>query len=175
MKKVEVQLYQTKKRLCRLFGKRKKEQLTILSYDFFSNLLAKETLNRRILTPITISNASAEVRYYTMSKFQLKVFIELAMKRVRTYYEDLLTKDVKHKDYVLKQKIYLFNLYLNSNKRSMIIDWDKDKPFVSNSGLLEYDIFNLVSLYKIFDWKHQKLVLEFYEIRAGKPTTLVVG
>ena len=175
MNKIEVRLYQAKKIHCSLFGQRKKEQLSLLSYDFFSNILAKETLNRRILTPITISNASEHVQYYTMSKFQLKVFIELAMKRVITYYEDLLTKDVKHKDYVLKQKIYLFKLYLNSNKRSMIIDWDKDKPFVSNSGLLEYDIFNLVSLYKMFDWKHQKLVLGFYEIRAGKPTTLVVG
>lgn len=162
MNKVEVQVYQTKKRHCRLFGKRKKGQLTLLSYDFFSNLLAKETLNRRILTPITISNTSAEVRYYTMSKFQLKVFIETAMKGVRTYYEDLLSKDVKYKDYVLKQKIFLFRLYLNSNKRPMIIDWDKENPFVSNTGLLEYDIFNLVSLYKMFDWKHQKLVLEFY-------------
>lgn len=162
MNKVEVQLYQTQKTHCRLFGKRKKGQLTLLSYDFFSNLLTKEILNRRILTPITISNTSAEVRYYTMSKFQLKVFIETAMKGVRTYYEDLLSKDVKHKDYVLKQKIFLFRLYLNSNKRPMIIDWDKEKPFVSNTGLLEYDIFNLVSLYKMFDWKHQKLVLEFY-------------
>lgn len=162
MNKVEVQLYQTKKTHCRLFGKRKKGQLTLLSYDFFSDLLAKETLNRRILTPITISNTSADVRYYTMSKFQLKVFIETAMKGVRTYYEDLLSKDVKYKDYVLKQKIFLFRLYLNSNKRPMIIDWDKEKPFVSNTGLLEYDIFNLVSLYKMFDWKHQKLVLEFY-------------
>lgn len=160
--KVQVNLYQLTKKYCKPFWFPKKKHFTILRYNFLSNLLIEEMSNNHILTPITIYGTSSKYDYYTMNRFQLKTLIEIAIDRVRNYYTELLTQDVSHKNEVIVKKIFLLSIYLSGGNQSMVINLDKSKPFISNSDLLEYDIFNLVSLYKMFDWKRQKLILEFY-------------
>jgi hypothetical protein len=123
--------------------------------------------------------------FYVVDKEFVKLLIEHYSEKIRTYYKDFLSPffdDDKTKAGFLKTKDTpltpeeISGVYkLVDHVRSMALDWgvsgwfddmrpyslDPEKDLVT-SWKYEYAIFNLVNLYRTFDWKRNVMIYYGY-------------
>ena len=96
------------------------------------------------------------------TKADFEAVINEYKKLIITYYESLLVKtDNDNITVEQKQKRHIEN-QLNEWKNdfgSSPINMDDNTNVITDSWLFEYAIFELVRLYKTFDWKHDALIL----------------
>ncbi len=127
----------------------------------------------------------------TINKIQLKEIIESYIEKIKSFYKDL-TKPIIDDETFLKTKKVDFDVNTKSINRSydfslldkqqldalfnMIlhfeskyIEWNKldvinfnDKSYLTDSWRYEYAIFDLVRIYKIFDWDNKIMILYGY-------------
>ena len=97
--------------------------------------------------------------YYEFKKKGLELFIrkyeELIINEFKELYNTPEEEDLKeHFKSYLRRKVWEWGSHLAIEK-----DLDKDPYRVNNSSWFEYTIFNLIHLYKTFDFDNYRLVL----------------
>lgn len=99
-----------------------------------------------------------EEEYYYMSKDNLKDLIEYYRKNILLYYEQLIDRDGNFLQDERNIGSSIRGLW--STWRICPFDLDSTDPmsFISRSYRVEYDIFNLVYIYKTFNWDKDYLL-----------------
>lgn len=111
---------------------------------------------------------------YVVTKEFLAYIIDTYKEKIKTYYNKMLEpfrKEGKifnvhslNYEFSLEQKTALFEIY--NHVRSMSYEWlpqipydlNDNTPEITSSWKYEYNIFELVRIYKTFDWKRNVLV-----------------
>lgn len=91
---------------------------------------------------------------YAISKEGLRLIILEYKKVVTEHFEEIYqTKDQFEMEQYFRKKVFEWS-------GGWAVKEDLDDDFtVTRSGLFEYTIFNLVNLYKLFDWNNKQLVI----------------
>jgi len=108
----------------------------------------------------------AESEFHIMSKEDLKVIIEHYHKIIKDNYDKLLKEfqagkpenewDEPQVERFFKEKVHEWKL--DSYFRPYYLDEEKTDGFIVRSWKWEYAIFNIVYIYKTFDWENDYLI-----------------
>lgn len=127
-----------------------------------------------------------------VNDIQLKEIIDYYINKNKKYYKDLIKPIINDENFLKTKKVdldvntksitrsydfsllnkqqlnALFNMILHFKSKYVewnkleIINFDKNKSYLTNSWRYEYSIFDLVRIYKIFDWNNKIMILYGY-------------
>ena len=98
---------------------------------------------------------SEDFDIYSISKEGLRLIILEYKKVITEHFEEIYqTKDQFDMEHYFRKKVFEW-----SRGWAIIENLEKDYFTVTRSSLFEYTIFNLVNLYKLFDWDNKQLVI----------------
>lgn len=106
-----------------------------------------------------INEKDYDFKFHILKEEDLKEIINYLSKEVSKYYKELYEQfeeeDTKGRiaSLIMSRKNDWNNDFFN------ILNFNKDDLVISNSGYYEYCIFNLISIYKNFNWNDKYLIL----------------
>lgn len=130
--------------------------------DFETDKLVKPFFKNKVLQ----AEMDADTELYVVGKEFLKKVIESYHEKIKTYYAKMLENfDGTHIENLTQTEIYEAFRHI----RSMSFEWTQLTPYdldngdqVTDSWKYEYNIFELVRIYKSFDWKRNVMVYYGY-------------
>ena len=112
-------------------------------------------------TPLLVGEVEKEYTDYNLrilTKEGLLSIINMYRDKTLRYYKNLLKegkeKPIKYSTFVASQITYL----CDGDKLEYFANLDNDDLRVTRSTLYEHAIFNLISIYKFFDWDNNTLI-----------------
>ena len=120
-----------------------------------------------VFTSQELKDTYSDYGFALCSKEDFKAIIKAYKQKIVNYFKELL--DAKEEDSLLpinQPKEEKWRYAIESKLRYWQVPWaltpinlDENSDYITHSWLYEYSIFELVRLYKTFDWENNDLVL----------------